>query len=186
MGEMQAKAAPAKKEALKALEERIANANAVVFADYRGLSVAETNQLRGNFHKTGESEFLVVKNTILRMALINRGIEITDDDLLRGPTAIGIGEEPVTPAKTLDEFAKKHEKLVFKGVLVDGEFYGADKVKDFASMPSTEELYASIVGAIAGPLQGFVGVLNETVRSFLAVLDAVIEKKKKEEGGAAA
>ncbi|MBS1261816.1 MAG: 50S ribosomal protein L10 [Calditrichaeota bacterium] len=185
MGEMEAKAGPAKKEALRKLEQRIAEVDAVVFADYRGLSVAETNELRGDFHKAGDgAQFLVVKNTILRMALENRGFRIEDDSLFIGPTAIGVGAEPVTPAKTLNEFAKKHEKLVFKGVLVDGEFYGAEKVKDFASMPTREQLLQGIVAGVAAPLTGFVQVLNETVRSFVGVLDAIIEKKKREEGGA--
>lgn len=179
------KAAPAKKDALAALEERLDKITAVIFTDYRGLSVSETNQLRSDFHKAdGEAEFLVVKNTIMRMALENKGIEITDPEMLKGPTAIGMAEEPVTPAKTLAAFAKKHDKLAFKGVLVDGEFYGADKVKDFAEMPSKEELLAGVVGGVAAPLQQFVGLLNEIVRSTLAVIEAVIEKKKEEEGAA--
>lgn len=185
MGEFEAKAAPAKQEALAALEERLEKISSVIFTDYRGLSVAETNALRGEFHKAdGDAEFLVVKNTIMRMALENKGISLPDPSLLKGPTAIGMAEEPVSPAKTLSEFAKKHDKLVFKGVLVDGEFYGADKVKDFAEMPSKDELLAGVVGGVAAPLQQFVGLLNEIVRSTLAVIDAVIEKKKEEEGAA--
>ncbi len=185
MGEITAKASPLKKKALQTLEERLADKSAVIFTDYRGLSVAQTNQLRSNFHKAEGGEFLVVKNSILKMALEKQGLTITDESLLKGPTAIGISDEPVSPAKTLADFAKGHDKLVFKGVLVDGEFYGADRVKDFASLPSTEEMYASIVGSIASPLSGFVSLLNEIVRQFLAVLEAVIQEKQKEEGAAA-
>jgi len=117
--------------------------------------------------------------------LVNSGIAITDETLFMGPIGIGLGEEPITPAKTLNDFAKTHKNLEFKGMLVDGEFYGADKVKDFANMPSQDELYAGIVGSIASPLSGFVSLLNEIVRQFVAVLDAVIQEKQKEEGTAA-
>lgn len=186
MGDFTAKASPQKKEALKALQERLNGISSMIFTDYRGLNVTEMNQLRSDFHKTGSSEFIVVKNSILKMALESQGIEITDDSLLKGPVGIGIGEEPVTPAKTLGDFARKHKDLEFKGVLVDGAFYGAEKVKVFAEMPSQDELYAGIVGSIASPLSGFVNLLNEIVRQFLGVLEAVIQEKQKEEGGAAA
>ncbi len=185
MGEYTTKASPLKKEALKTLEERLVGKTTMIFTDYRGLNVAEANQLRGDFFKAGGIEFLVVKNNILRMALENSGIAITDESLFKGPIGIGIGDEPVTPAKTLNDFAKGHKNLEFKGVLVDGEFYGADKIKDFANMPSQEELYAGIVGSVASPLSGFVSLLNEIVRQFVAVLDAVIQEKQKEEGAAA-
>ncbi|GBE29173.1 MAG TPA: 50S ribosomal protein L10 [Bacteroidetes bacterium] len=186
MGDFTAKASPLKKEALKALQSRLEGIESMIFADYRGLNVKEMNELRSDFHKTGCSEFIVVKNSILKMALESRGIEITDDSLLKGPVGIGIGEDPVTPAKTLGDFAKKHKSLEFKGVLVDGEFYDAEKVKIFAEMPSQQELYAGIVGSIASPLSGLVIVLNEIVREFLSVLEAVIQEKQKQEDGAAA
>jgi large subunit ribosomal protein L10 len=185
MGEYTTKASPLKKEALKVLEERLAGKTSMIFTDYRGLSVAEANKLRGEFFKAGGIDFLVVKNSILRMALENSGVAITDETRFKGPIGLGIGEEPVTPAKTLNDFAKGHKNLEFKGVLVDGEFYGADKVKDFANMPSQDELYASIVGSIASPLSGIVGLMNEIVRQFVAVLDGVIQEKQKEEGAAA-
>jgi large subunit ribosomal protein L10 len=185
MGEYITKASPLKKKALQTLEQRMEGSSSIIFTDYRGLSVAEMNKLRSEFFKAGTCEFLVVKNSILRMALENRGVAITDESMLQGPIGIGMSDEPVSPAKTLSDFAKIHKNLEFKGALVDGEFYGADKVHDFANMPSQEQLYASIVGSVASPLGGFVNLLNEIVRQFVAILDAVIQEKQKEEGAAA-
>jgi len=182
MATIEAKANQAKRDAIVILEEKFEKAQGIVFTDFRGLSVAQMNELRGKFFEAGGTEFLVAKNTLTKIALKNKGTEITNDDLLIGPTGMGIGyEDAVTPAKVLSAFAKGNDKLVFKGAIVDGEYYDVDQVKQLASLPPVDQLRAMVVGGIASPLTGFVGVLNETVRSFVAILDAIIEKKKAEE-----
>jgi large subunit ribosomal protein L10 len=179
MGTVEAKANPAKKEAVAALEEKFSQAQSIFFTDYRGLSVAQMNDLRHKFFEAGGAEYLVAKNTLMRIALSNGGITLEDDEVLAGPTGVGLGfDDPVTPAKVIADYARDHKKLVFKGGLVDGEFYDIEKVKKLADLPPVEQLYAMIVGGVSSPLSGLVGVLNETVRSFVGVLDAIIEQKK--------
>ena len=179
MGTIEAKANPAKREKVAILEEKIDRAQAIIFADYRGLTVAQINDLRRKFFQTGNSEFVVAKNTLMRIALKNKGIELEEMAGLKGPTGIGFGyDDPVAPAKTIADYAKTNNKLVLKSGLVDGQFYGLEQVTKLADVPPVEQLYASIVGSIASPLGNFVGVLNETVRSFVAVIDAIIQQKQ--------
>ncbi len=181
MGAIEAKANPAKKEAVAVLEEKIGRAQGMYFTDFSGLNVAQINELRGKFFETGNSEFVVAKNTLINIALHNKGIDVISAGLLEGPTAVAIGyEDPVVPAKVVAEFAKKNEKKKpqFKGGFVDGEFYDKEKVKVITELPSIELIYATIIGSIQAPLSGFVNVLHEILRSFVGVIDAIIQKKQ--------
>ena len=183
MGTIEAKTNAAKRDKVAVLEEKISRAQSIIFADYRGLTVKQINELRRKFFDTGNSEFVVAKNTLMRIALSNKGLEVEDlvGDLnaLKGPTGVGFGyDDPVAPAKTIADFAKTNNKLVLKSGLVDGQFYGTEQVQQLADLPPVDQLYASIVGSIASPLSGFVGLLNETVRSFVGVIDAIIQQKQ--------
>lgn len=183
MGTTEAKTNAVKQEKVAILEEKISRAQSIIFADYRGLTVAQINGLRRKFFETGNSEFVVAKNTLMRIALEKAGVKLDDisGDLqaLKGPTGVGFGyDDPVAPAKTIADFAKTNDKLVLKSGYVDGMFYGTEKVKELASLPPVEVLYASIVGSISSPLSNFVGLLNEIVRSFVGVIDAIIQQKE--------
>ncbi len=188
MGTIEAKANKEKQVKVAALEEKLRDLEGgIVFTDFSGLTVSEINDLRGKFHQASEVEYVVAKNTLIRIALKNLGHDIADDGVLRGNTGMAIGiSDPVAPAKLIADFVKEHkdnkkEKPAFKGALVDGEFYDVEKVKALAALPPVEQIYASIVGSVSSPLSNFVGLLNEIPRSFVAVLDAIIEKKKAEE-----
>ncbi len=182
---------PEKKETVAQLEEIVAKAEGIIFTDFSGLSVAQINDLRSRFFNAGETNLLVAKNTLTKIALSNRGYENLLEQLipvLKGPTAMALGfNDPVRPVKVIADFQKdlKIEKPAFKGGIVDGEFYGPEDIDKLKDIPPVEQLYAYIVGGISSPLTEFVGVLNETVRSFVGVLDAVIQKKQEEEGTAA-
>lgn len=181
MGTVEAKINPVNREQVALLEEKLGRAQGIYFTDYSGLSVAEMNKLRGKFFEAGDAEILVAKNTLMHIALTNKGLDGVGDDVLSGPTAVAIGyEDPVIPAKVIKDFAKEVplKKPAFKGGLVDGVFYGVEQVEELADIPPVEQLYAQILGSINKPVQDFVGVLNETVRSFVGVIDAIIEKKK--------
>ena len=179
MGTVEAKANATKREKVALLEEKVEKAQSIIFADYRGLTVAQMNGLRRKFFETGSSEFVIAKNTLMKIAMANKGIDVADIDALKGPTGIGFGyDDPVAPAKTIAEYAKTNDKLILKSGFVDGQFYGVEKVKELAELPPVEQLYASIVGSIASPLSGIVGLLNEVVRSFVGVIDAIIQQKQ--------
>ena len=180
--ELETKISQSNRDMVTHLEEKIEGAQGIFFTDFTGLSVAEMNVLRGKFFEAGDVEYVVAKNTLMSIALKNKGFTGLDDTL-RGPTALAIGyKDPVVPAKLIADFARKYKKPTFKGGLIDGEFYDEARIETLKNLPSREQLVAQIVGAVASPLSGIVGVLNETVRSFLGVLDAIIEKKRTEEG----
>ncbi len=183
--DFEVKASPAKQEAVKRIESSIEKADSIFFTDFTGLSVSDMNRLRNAFFEAGEVEYLVAKNTLTRLALLNKGYESAVeemDEIFAGPSGLAMGfSDPITPVKIIAEFAKANGKPVFKGGIVDGQFVNKEDVEKLKDIPPVDQLYSLIVGGIANPLSSFVGVLNETLRSFVGVLDAIIEKKKAEE-----
>ncbi|HEB84361.1 MAG TPA: 50S ribosomal protein L10 [Bacteroidetes bacterium] len=179
---METKVNEAKREKVAKLQEKLSKAESIYFTDFTGLTVAKMDELRSKFFEAGDVEFLVAKNTLIEIALGDKKVDAVEE-VLRGPTGLALGyRDPVAPVRVIADFAKANEKPVFKGGLLEGEFYDKVQVDRLKDLPPVEQLRAMVVGAIASPLSGFVGVLNETLRSFVGVLDAIIEKKKAEEG----
>ncbi|HBQ65006.1 MAG TPA: 50S ribosomal protein L10 [Clostridiales bacterium] len=165
-----------KKEAVKAMAEKVRNAKAVILADYRGLTVAQDTEMRAALRKAG-IEYKVVKNSITRFAARENGLE----DIipyLEGPTAMAISDkDPVSPAKTLAEFAKKHEKFSLKAGIVEGKVITPDGIKALAELPPREVLVARVLGGLKSPVYGLANVLNANLRGLVVALKAVAEQK---------
>lgn len=148
-----------KKEVVKEIQEKFANAKSVVLSDYRGLNVAETTELREKFREAGV-EYKVYKNNLVKLAVKGTDFEgITAD--LTGPNAIAFGyEDPVVPAKVIKDFAKEHENLSLKTGIIEGEYFGAEKMLKIAEIPSKDELIVRFLSSIKSPVNNFVYLLN--------------------------
>lgn len=162
-----------KTETISELETKIGEAPLMILADYRGLTVADLQGLRGQLRSVG-AEFRVAKNTLTRIAANNRGI--TDlDATLEGPTALVFtGTDIVGPAKIIGDFARLSRILTVKAALLEGKAVAASQVETIASLPPKEEMIATIIGALDSPLSGFVQVLDFAVYEFTSLLDARI------------
>lgn len=165
------------KEGLVAeIKDRFNSAEAVIMVDYRGLSVKEMHELRGVLRGFA-SEVKVYKNSLTEIAIRELAMP-SMDEYLAGPTAfVFASEDPVGPAKALNEFAKKHQALQLKGGFVDNQVIGADGVKALATLPSREELIAKLLGTMQNPLVGFARVLNGPVEAFARTVQAVADQK---------
>ena len=161
---------------VKELTEKLEKAKAVYFTDYSGLDVGSITELRSEFYKNSV-EYYVAKNTLLKIAAEKSNIEGLGEFLL-GPTAIAISyDEPTTPAKIINEFAKKFEKPTVKGMLVDGDVLDGSKFKNIADMPSREQLIATLASTLQSPIVKLASVLNATMSGFVSVLNNLKEKK---------
>src|SRR6056297_522435 len=148
-----------KKEVVKEIQEKFANAKSVVLSDYRGLNVAETTELREKFREAGV-EYKVYKNNLVKLAVKGTDFEeITAD--LTGPNAIAFGyEDPVVPAKVIKDFAKEHDNLSLKTGIIEGEYFGSEKMLKIAEIPSKDELIVRFLSSIKSPVNNFVYLLN--------------------------
>ncbi len=165
-----------KEQLISELAGKLATAKAAFLADYRGLNVEKVNTLRGELRKAGV-EYRVVKNTLLRLAAKDTGIECIEK-YLEGPTAIAIvQDDPVAPAKVLSDFAKANDKFELKIGALDGKVLSVNDIKALSELPSREVLLAKVLGSLNAPASNFVGVLAAIPRSLVQVLAAIQDKK---------
>lgn len=158
-----------KEKVVKTLTEHLAQSKSAVLIGYKGLKVAETEELRNRLREK-KVHFHITKNTLFKIALKNTGITVSPE-LLDKPLAIAFAtEDEVTPAKEIDLFAKEHEAIEILGGILENEYIDEHMIKRLASLPSKEELYAKLVGSIAAPLSGMVNVLAGNIRGLVSVL----------------
>lgn len=165
-----------KREVVDNISSKMKAAKAMVFADYRGLTVEQDTELRSALRKAGV-EYKVVKNTLTRFAAKENGLEGLDT-YLNGPTAMASSDnDPVAPAKVLSEYAKKYDKLELKVGVVEGRIIDINEIKALAELPPREVLIARVLGGFNAPISGFVNVLNGNIRGLVVALNAIAEQK---------
>ncbi|MGI6668663.1 MAG: 50S ribosomal protein L10 [Acetivibrionales bacterium] len=166
-----------KRKIVEDISNKIKASKAIVFADYRGLTVEQDTELRSALRKAGV-DYKVVKNTLTRFAVKENGLdEITP--YLVGPTSMASSEDdPVAPAKVLSEYAKKFDKLEIKVGVVEGKVIDLEGIKELADLPSREVLVAKALGGLKAPISGLVNVLNGNIRGLVIALNAIAEQKE--------
>lgn len=161
-----------KQEVVQEIADKISRAQAMVLVDYRGLNVAEVTDLRSKF-RAESVDYKVYKNTMMRRALEQAGIEGLDE-YLTGPNAVAFSyDDPVSAAKVTRAFAKDNDKLVIKAGMVDGSVIDLAGVESLAKLPSREVLVAQVLGTMNAPIQGLATVLNGTIGGLARCLDQI-------------
>ena len=149
----------AKEAVVSSIQESFDGAQSIIFYDYRGLTVEEVTELRKQMREAGV-EYKVLKNTMIRRALAALEIEGVDA-ILEGPTAVAVGkEDPVAPARVLNDFVKKVKKTEIKGGVVYGKAATLAEIEYLATLPSKEQLIASLMSVINGVTSKFVRTLE--------------------------
>jgi large subunit ribosomal protein L10 len=158
-----------KAEILKELKEKIAKQKAIVFVDFAGLKVKDISRLRKELKKS-QNEMKVAKKTLVNLALKENKLEITKDKLA-GEVAMIFGfNAQVSPAKTVYQFSKTNPALKILGGFLENKFKEIEEIVALAQLPSREELLARLVGSIAGPMSGFVRVLQGNIKGLVYIL----------------
>ncbi|HNX64975.1 MAG TPA: 50S ribosomal protein L10 [Oscillospiraceae bacterium] len=155
------------------LTELLKNSAAGVIVDYKGITVAQDTKLRKELREAG-IEYRVEKNSLLRFAMKNVGLDGLTD-VLEGTTAIAVSTgDQTAPARILGKFSEdcKGEKFLLKAGFIDKEIYDAKGVVALSKIPSKEILLSQLVGSLQGPMQ-----------KLAAIVKAVADKKA-EEGAA--
>lgn len=140
-----------KSEIVNALTAEFKSAAAVVMCDYRGLTVADLEELR-KIARAKEIKVQVVKNTLASIALANAdmtGVAITDTNIFVW------GEDSIAAAKTVVDFAKANDKFSIRTAYIDGEAADEKKVRAFATLPGREELLGMLASVWMGPVRNF-------------------------------
>lgn len=167
----------ANKEATIAeISDAIRTSSGVLLTEYRGLTVAQLKQLRGNIR--ANASYAVVKNTLAKRAFNAEGISSFDAELV-GPTAIAfVHGDTVTVAKSLRDFAKANQHLVIKGGFFDGAPLTAAEVNQLADLETREVLLAKLAGAFKSSLFGAAYMFNAPLAQAVRAVDALRQKQE--------
>lgn len=161
----------AKEQIVAELHEKLKDVKLAVLADYSGIKVKDITDLRNNLRKA-ESEFKVVKNNLLSIALKDTEF-LPLDDHLKGPKALMMNfGDVVEPTKILVEFAKKNDKLEIEAGVLDGRILSRDQIKALAELPSREVLLGELLSVLVGAQTQLVTVLSAVPRGLVQVLEA--------------
>lgn len=167
------------KQALKdAVVTQIRDSKALVFADYKGVTMKDFDKMRKSLRASG-SKWQILKKTILGIALQDAGIE-ADMTKLEGQVGVAFSSDEVAAAKALAQFIKENKgtTLSILGGALDSKMLSAEEVRSLAKLPSRDEMRAKLVGTLQAPISGFVRTLSANLSGLVRVLDAVAESKK--------
>jgi len=172
-----------KVEKVAKLKERITSSQALLLAEYRGLSVQDATELRRSLGQ--DTRFLVVKNTLMRRAAGEAGVAELER-LLEGPTAVAfVAGDPVAAAKRVVEAAKRFPALALKGAYMEGRVLGADEARGLAELESREVMLSRLAGAFKAEMSRAAGMFQALQGRFLSLLEAYKEKVPSGEEAAA-
>ena len=169
---------PEKKSIVDELRGKVSDASFVILADYRGLSVAKTEELRRRLGGVS-AQFQVIQNRLFQLVAKELSYKGFDAEI-KGPSAMVYGKgDVVQAAKVLRDFIKENELPVIRVGSMEGAALSAADVAELAGLPSKQELHSMLVRTLAAPMTQLVGVLQQKVASIVYVLKAVEEKKGK-------
>lgn len=168
---------PEKAAKVAEIKELLVNSKCTILVDFCGLTVAQDTALRRKMREAGV-HYNVVKNTLLRIAAQEAGIEGLEP-VLEHNTAIAVApEDPVAVAKIVCDFAKENKELKIKIGVLDGKAISVEEIKALAALPPKEVLIAKMLGSMNAPISGFVNVLQGTIRNVVYALEAVRKQKE--------
>jgi large subunit ribosomal protein L10 len=165
-----------KKAVVAEVTESVSAAQAMVVAEYRGLTVAQLTKLRTAAREAGVF-VRVVKNTLARRVIEGSPFECLKDHFV-GPVIMAASDDPVAVAKLVSKFAKDHDALKITAGGMNGELMNEAQIQALSKLPGREELLAMLVGTMQAPIAKFVQTLNEVPARFVRTLAAVEESRK--------
>lgn len=159
------------------IKELLTSSSAVYLVDYSTTTVAQISAIRKAFRNEGVT-YKVFKNSLFTKAIDELGQYEKFKNILKGMTGFAFVQENVAaPAKLIQKFNTDFKKFEFKGCYIGSDYYGSEQLTNLASMPTKEEIMASIVGSIAAPASGIVGAINAVMRDLVCVIDEISKQK---------
>ena len=166
-----------KKALVAEVADVAAQAQSVVAAQYRGLTVSQMTELRAKARRQGVY-LRVVKNTLARKALAGTSFESVGPKL-KGPLVLAFSkDDPGAAARVVKDFAKGNEKLVATLVALGGQVLPGRELDKVASLPTREQALSMLLGVLKAPVQKLVGTLAAPASQLARTLAAVRDHKQ--------
>ena len=164
-----------KAEAIETLKGVFEGAGAVVVTHNLGLTVAEMTDLRGRLRKEGAT-YKIVKNTLAIKAL-DGSVGEKGEALFTGPVGIAYAPDPASAAKIVTEYAKGNEKFTIVGALMGTTVLDQKGVGALATLPTLDEIRATLLGLLNAPATKVAGVLQAPAGQLARVFSAYANKE---------
>ncbi len=166
-----------KKEKITSVTEKLGRTKSVFLTEYHGLTSEQLNELRSKIKEAG-GELLVIKNTLLKLALAKQGKELSIEQLA-GPTATLLAyNDELAPLKEVAESNKIFGLPSYKIGFLGHDILDAAAIETLAKLPGKQVLQGKVVGALISPIYGIAGVLNANLRNLVFALDQIREQKE--------
>lgn len=162
---------------IKELKDELGKSSSVVLTDYQGLNAKDISQLR-NILKENDIKFKVYKNTLLKIAVKEIGLEGLVSNLT-GCTSIAFGKnDALLPIKLLHRYSLDNaEKFKMKNALLEGQIFIGEQLTQIALLPGKEELLAKMLGSMKSPISSFVYVVSSPLSGLVNVLEQIRKKQ---------
>jgi large subunit ribosomal protein L10 len=159
-----------KTEVIESLKAVFLNNASVMMVHYHGLNMQQMTTFRRQM-KEADVNFVVVKNTLAKLAVKGTDFDVMDKHL-SGPTALIITNNTVAAAKVLIKFIKDNEALKYVGGCLDGSELNFETIKTLSTLPSLDELRAKLIALINTPASYLVSLLNTPGGNVARVINA--------------
>jgi len=167
-----------KAEIIDDIGEKLSKYPIIYLTNFQGLTVAQSNELRGRFHEA-DVEYQVTKNTLARIALDRIEGKDALEEFFAGPTAVAYSEDPAKPARVIRDFLEEEEaeRPELKVAWIEGELYDDPEALDtLVDLKSREELIGEIVGLLLAPAQNIVGGIQGSGQRLAGILQSLAEE----------
>jgi large subunit ribosomal protein L10 len=166
-----------KSEQISEIKELLESSSAVYLTDYSGINVEDISDLRNQFRNEGV-RYKVFKNTLVKRALDESGKYDKIADHLTGMIGFAFASSnPIAPAKIINKYFGDKDKMSLKACYIEGEYFDGSHLKTLATLPSKNELIASIMGSLDSPVTGIAGAINAVMRDLVSVVDQISQKQ---------
>ena len=173
-------AKPEKVEKVAQIKKLFEEANSIFVTDYQGLNVADMTTLRKALRDNNVT-YVVAKNTLLKIAANEAGVNGDVTGSFEGPTAVAFcSDDPSGPAKVLYDSFKERELPRIKVFVLEDEVHSPDDVKRLAELPPKEILLAQLIAAVESPITSVIGSIEGIMRKLVGTIDAIAAQKQSE------
>ena len=170
-----------KKKMIGELKERFKDVDSCVVLEFKGLSVAQIDDLR-NTLRSEDVSLTVVKDSLARAAF--RELDLPDDEnFFTGPTAIAYGgDDSITAPKVVSEWIKreKTQALEIKGGVFDKQAIDSSQVTELASIPPRPQMLSLVLSAIIAPAVAVLNLSQALQVKTARLTQALIDKKEED------
>ncbi len=131
--------------------DKIKNSKAQIVVDCIGLTVEQVTELRRQLFAQN-CQLHVIKNNVIQRAALEAKI-IGLEQFLSGPTAVAFSNDAAKTAKTINDFARKNDKLKLKAGVIEGKVMNAAEIKVFATLPNKEGMLSMLLSVLQAPVR---------------------------------